>query len=193
MNKQEFQQTIKNMKPPKFFTAITLNEAYEAGFEEAKGNALCNSCFLNEPEKPVVPQSVADFYESIKDDFEDGVYELCVQFYEDESEPITNLYRWFDRDDSKPIETLVKMKLFGYEVEKEKLYTVEIPNPICDEYSRTFLGKYESGKVGLYNWLDYTSIEFADNWKQEEYAQLTEAEIKKDFDWAWKYAEEVEE
>ena len=52
MNKQEFQQTIKNMKPPKFFTAITLNEAYEAGFEEAKGNALCNSCFLNAPEKP---------------------------------------------------------------------------------------------------------------------------------------------
>ena len=148
---------------------------------------------IDEPEKPVVPQFVADFYESIKDDFEDGVYELCVQFYEDESEPSTNLYRWFDRDDSKPIETLVKMKLFGYEVEKEKLYTVEIPNPICDEYSRTFLGKYESGKVGLYNWLDYTSIEFADNWKQEEYAQLTESEIKQDFDWAWKYAKEVEE
>lgn len=53
MNKQEFQQTIKNMKPPKFFTATTLSEAYKAGFEEAKGNALFNSCFLNEPKKTI--------------------------------------------------------------------------------------------------------------------------------------------
>lgn len=189
MNKQEFQQTIKNMKPPKFFTAITLNEAYEAGFEEAKGNALCNSCFLNEPEKPVVPQSVADFYESIKDDFEDGVYELCVQFYEDESEPSTNLYRWFDRDDSKPIETLVKMKLFGYEVEKEKLYTVEIPNPNRVTEPIIYLSRGEEGKIFLNSWFVYESK----NWKNQPYAQLTESEIKEDFEWAWPFAKEVKE
>lgn len=71
--------------------------------------------------KPVVPQFVADWYEEHKDDFEDGIYELCVQFYQDEVEPSTNLYRWFYRDDNKPIETLVKMKLYGYEVEKYKV------------------------------------------------------------------------
>ena len=36
--------------------------------------------------KPVVPQYVADFYESIKDDFEDKVYDLCVQFNNDNEE-----------------------------------------------------------------------------------------------------------
>lgn len=71
--------------------------------------------------KPAVPRYVADFYESIKDDLEDGVYELCVQFYEDEGEPSTNLYRWFDRDDNKPIETLVKMRLYGYERRQYKV------------------------------------------------------------------------
>lgn len=74
--------------------------------------------------KPVVPQYVADFYESIEDDFEDGVYGLCAQFYEEESELSDGLYWWFKHDDNKPIETLVKMKLYGYDVEKEKLYTV---------------------------------------------------------------------
>lgn len=97
---------------------------------------------INEPQKIAVPQFVADFYESIKNDFEDGVYELCVQFYEDESEPSTNLYRWFDRDDSKPIETLVKMKLYGYEVKKEKLYTAKL------KISGEFLRLDCNGKFG---------------------------------------------
>ena len=74
--------------------------------------------------KPVVPQFVADWYEEHKDNFEDGVYDLFVKFYEYEFRRnlSTDLFEWFDSDDNKPIETLVKMKLFGYEVEKEKLY-----------------------------------------------------------------------
>ena len=191
MNKQEFQQTIKNMKPLKFFTAVTINEAYEAGFKEAKGNALCNSCFLSEPEKPVVHQYVADFYESIKDSFEWSLYKLSVDF--DNRKLQGDLSVWFDRDDNKPIETLVKMKLFGYEVEKEKLYIVEIPNPNASGYGKTYLAKNKDGKVELYSWSSYTSIDFADNWKQEENAQLTESEIKQDFELAWQFAKEVKE
>lgn len=183
MNKQEFQQTIKNMKPPKFFTAITLNEAYEAGFEEAKGNALCNSCFLNEPEKPVVPQFVADWYEEHKDDFEDSVYDFCIQFSEERLND--DLYKWFSNDNNKPIETLVLMHKFGYEVEKEKLYTVEIPNPNRADVSLV-LGLYNDGKVAIF-------IVFIDSWKYEKRYKLTEAEIKQDFEWAWQFAKEVEE
>ena len=63
MNKQEFQQKLKDMKPPKFFKAITLVAAYEAGFEEAKDNALFNSGLLNDLEKTVVPKYVADWIE----------------------------------------------------------------------------------------------------------------------------------
>ena len=81
---------------------------------------------IDEPEKPVVPQFVADFYESIEDDFESGVYELCAQFYEDESELSDGLYWWFKFSANKPIQTLVNMHKFGYEVEKEKLYTAKL-------------------------------------------------------------------
>ena len=74
--------------------------------------------------KVTVPQFVADWYEEHKDNFEDGVYDLFVDFYEYEFRRnlSTDLLEWFELDDNKPIETLVKMKLFGYEVEKEKLY-----------------------------------------------------------------------
>ena len=148
---------------------------------------------INKPEKPVVPQFVADFYESIKDDFEYKVYELCLQYKHRGDELPQGVAWWFGDSRNKPIETLVMMHKFGYEVEKEKRYTVEIPNPNGSGYSKIYLAKNKDGKVELFTWNGYTSIDFADNWKQEENAQLTEAEIKQDFDWAWQFAEEVEE
>ena len=147
MNKQEFQETIRNMQPSKFFNAVTLKEAYEAGFEEAKGNTLCNSCFLDKPEEPVVPQFVADFYESIKDDFEDKVYGFCMRHAE--GVLFKELHDWFDNDNNKPIETLVLMHKFGYkiEIEKEKLYTAR--NKTTGEYLYFDKGekRYESGRI----------------------------------------------
>lgn len=183
MNKQEFQQKIKDMRPPKFFTAISLGEAFDAGFEQARVNALLASDLLDEPEKPVVPQYVADFYESIKGDFEDKVYDLCVQFF-DESELNSDVALWFGHSKNKPIETLVMMHKFGYEVEKEKLYTVELPihnGPLGFHY---VLRKNKEGEIVIGSF-------YNKNWRNYDYCQLTEAEIKKDNDWAWKYAKEV--
>ena len=73
---------------------------------------------IDEPQKPVVPQFVADWYEEHKDNFEYSVQCLCVQG----RKPVRQIDIWFNNDDNKPIETFVKMKLFGYEVKKEKLY-----------------------------------------------------------------------
>lgn len=136
---------------------------------------------INKPEKPVVPKFVADWYEEHKDNFEYSVQCLCVQG----CKPVRQIDIWFDNDDNKPIETLVKMKLFGYEVEKEQLYTVEIPNP-NSAGGHVVLCRISDGIV---------SIAFAkvDRWRGRTDFQLTESEIKKDFEWAWQFAEEVEE
>lgn len=75
-----------------------------------------------EPEKSIVPQFAADFYESIKDDFENKVYELCLQYKYGGDELPQGVSWWFGDSRNKPIETLVMMHKFGYEVEKEKLY-----------------------------------------------------------------------
>ena len=135
---------------------------------------------INKPEKPVVPQFVADWYEEYKDNFEYSLQCLCVQG----CKPVRQIDIWFDNDDNKPIETLVKMKLFGYEVEKEQLYTVEIPNPNAGGH--VVLCRISDGIVSI----AFTKV---DRWRGRTDFQLTESEIKKDFEWAWQFAEEVEE
>lgn len=136
---------------------------------------------INEPQKIAVPQFLADWYEENKDDIEYNLYKLCTDFREQKLR--VDLNGWFGNDGNKPIETLVKMKLYGYEVEKEQLYTVEIPNPNGRE--RPILYKNRDGKV---------SVIFASNpcWRTVKNAQLTESEIKEYFGWAWPFAEEVE-
>lgn len=192
MNKQEFINKLKEL-----LTKST--NKYDRGHDYGIRRAISLAEDLDdpmrppeptplEPEKPVVPQYVADWYEEHKDNFEYSVQCLCVHG----CEPVRKIDTWFDSDDNKPIETLVKMKLFGYEIEKEKLYTVELPNPNGGEYGRVFLGKYSSGKVGLHCWTSYKQINFDDSWKKDKIAQLTEEEIKQDFDWAWKWAKPVD-
>ena len=68
-------------------------------------------------------------------------------------------------------------------VEKEKLYTVEIPNPHSYIGNHSRLARNYKGKVVLevQDWLNTL----------ESY-ELTESEIKQDFEWAWQFAEEVE-
>ena len=148
---------------------------------------------MNKPEKPVVPQFVADWYEEHKDNFEIHLSGLCINFTCHRERLNDKLANWYEQLENKPIQTLVNMHQFGYEIKKEKLYTVEIPNPNGSGYSKIYLAKNKDGKVELFTWSGYTSIEFADNWEQEENAQLTESEIKQDFAWAWQFAKEVEE
>ena len=196
MNKQEVISKLKS--------AIPKNNVdnYQKGETAGLNFALLLLAELDEPvrppepkplgpEKPVVPQFVADWYEEYKSYFEYNLYSLCVDFHERKLQ--RDLHEWFNNLSNKPIETLVMMHKFGYEVQKEKLYTVEIPNPNGSGYSKIYLAKNKDGKVELFTWSGYTSIEFADNWEQEENAQLTESEIKKDFGWAWQFAKEVKE
>src|SRR5699024_2059551 len=75
---------------------------------------------IGEPQKPKVPHFVADWYEENKDDFERNLYNFFLLFHEGRLQ--RDLDDWFTNNRNKPIVTLVKMNLFGYEVEKEKLY-----------------------------------------------------------------------
>lgn len=88
---------------------------------------------LDEPEKPVVPQFVADWYEDNEDDFEYNLYRLCIDFYERKLHE--DLHEWFNNDKNKPIEVLVLMNKYGYEVEKEKLYTARLKLISVKKYS----------------------------------------------------------
>ena len=134
---------------------------------------------IDEPQKVTIPKFVADFYESIKDDFEDKVYDLCLQFNRDNGELSSEVWGWFGCGKNEPIQTLVKMKLYGFEIEKEKLYTVEIDGVSSGKLFkniRTNEYLFHSGN-GFNGYTD----------------KLTETEIKQKDERLWQFAKEVEE
>ncbi|HEM5625976.1 TPA: DUF1642 domain-containing protein [Streptococcus suis] len=83
-------------------------------------------------------------------------------------------------------ETFARAWLDGYVVEKERRYTVEIPDPNRKGTNRIYLGKSDpNGKVFIHKGNFNT--------KKNKNLWLTESEIKQDFEWAWQWAKEVEE
>ena len=177
MNKQEAIKKIEACKSPFVSEDDT---AFNYGLDKA----LSIIKQLDEPEKPIVPQFVADWYEENKDDFEFNLYCLCVDFNCRPVKLDNRINRWFSNTSNKSIQTLVAMHFFGYEVEKEKLYTVELPNSNNLDY--LMLQKDRRGKISV-AWY------CTDSWREDERVRLTEAEIKKDFPWAWQFAKEVKE
>ena len=191
MNKQEVISKLKSAIPKNNIDDYQRGEAAGLNF------ALLLLAELDEPvrppepkqlelKKPVVPQFVADWYEENKYYFEWNLYNFCVDFHEGKVQE--DLREWFADNTNEPIETLVMMHKFGYEVEKEKLYTVELPNPNSFGFGSIILRRNNEGKIYI-----SFSVFNRKTWRCDENAQLTESEIKQDFAWAWKFAEEVEE
>lgn len=178
MNKQEAIEKIK--RRTEYFK---VEKEYNRGFRDGLNNSIPVIREIDAPEKPVVPQFVADWYEKNKDDLTWSLYSLCVDFYKRELQD--DLHNWFKYNDNKPIETLVLMHKFGYEVEKEKLYTVELPSPNCQIDDHYILSRLKNGEIIINRYC-------IEQWEKFGDCQLTESEIKKDFEWAWKFAKEVE-
>ena len=131
---------------------------------------------INEPQKVVVPKFVAEWIETHK---------RCMPFL---SHLFTDnldeeLKEWLDFSDNQNL--MAKAWLDGYEVEKEKLYTVEIPNPNSAGGKLVLFKQQSTGRLIL----DMLNP----NINKPKYLQLTESEIKEDFDFLWQFAKHVEE
>lgn len=81
---------------------------------------------LEEPQKPVVKQFVADWYEEHKDNLEYNIWDRMKYNLEPKKRENAIFSQWLGKTVNNPVETLIKMKLYGYEVEKEKRYTVKM-------------------------------------------------------------------
>ena len=83
---------------------------------------------LDEPKPVKVPPFVADWYEKKKHDLNHYIWDYIYNWnHQEESE----FKRWMNCSITT-FQTLVNMHQFGYEVEKEKRYTVKIPK--TDQY-----------------------------------------------------------
>lgn len=86
-------------------------------------------------EKPVVPKFVADWYEGNKKYLDYNIWEFIKRW---DMQPEGEFKKWTLDDDKIPIITLVNMHQFGYEVEKEKRYSVKIKGIQEDESFLTY-------------------------------------------------------
>ncbi|HEM5429135.1 TPA: DUF1642 domain-containing protein [Streptococcus suis] len=130
----------------------------------------------HQPQKVVVPKFVAEWIEDMKN--------AKTEFFEAQSNCMSDeVDDWYYNH----ADDLLRAWLDGYEIEQEKLYTVEIPNPNRTTEPIIYLSRDDGGKIFLNNWFLHVS----QNWKNQPHAHLTESEIKQDFEWAWQFAKEV--
>ena len=109
---------------------------------------------LDEPQPVKVPQCVADWYEENKDAFEFNVWDWIA--FRDEAKKSENreFNNWINDSRENPIQTLVNMHQFGYEVEEEKRYLVKIKGNIKENmlvYGKTVERYFFTRSSNLYN------------------------------------------
>ncbi|MEG3298197.1 DUF1642 domain-containing protein [Streptococcus suis] len=138
---------------------------------------------IHEPQKVVVPKFVAEWIEGCK---HSGWHLQKVLSNLDDDEKVGD---WaYDKNDDlipEKVDMIARAWLDGYEIEQEKLYTVELPNPnnIGTEVHILMMNGFKQVVI---------KKELGNDWKKKKGFQLTEEEIKKDFEWAWQFAKEVE-
>ena len=175
MNKQEVISKLKSAIPKNNIDDYQRGEAAGLNF------ALLLLAELEEPEKPVVPQFVADWLEVCKDNLALSLASSMNNIVMRTNNQPDKTIHWI----AKNSETFAKAWIYGYKVQKEKLYTVQIPNP-NSAGGKLVLSKQQSTGRLILEMLN-------SDINKPKYLHLTEDEIKKDFGWAWQFAKEVEE
>ena len=128
---------------------------------------------LDEPVKPVIPQFVADWFESNKGGLADAFTFRQTTYAKKTHDERDDIDNWFANTDDV-MDILVSMKN-GYEVAEEKKYILLIN--ITDKDSKT---DYETflNKRGIFHSMEndsFNSEEF--NWTEEEIRGLTKRDI----------------
>lgn len=131
---------------------------------------------LDQLDKPKleVPQMIADVIESFDEDVN--------YLHEHMSYQSDEVREWLTHNEREFYEAWLAYP--NITIEKEKLYTVEIPNPNSD--LKLIL-------VKVINELKLISVYENELEGYSNIRVLTEQEIRKDFDWAWQFREEVAE
>ena len=156
MNKQEAIERIKKLE--EYY-------GFSKGVYLEKRDVINIISQIDEPQKPVVPKFVAEWIKKYR-----HAHTLLRVLNAVENKQVTpsTVNDWILDNQYD----FIKAWLEGYEVEKEKLYTVEIPNPNLK--APTILQKTEKGIVlGAFG---------NPRWKRFESSKLTESEIKQDFE-----------
>ena len=178
MNKQEAIEKIKYMD------TLNINDMVVGQQVDMviKNQVLDIISQIDEQQKVAVPKFVAEWIEECE---RSGWHLQKALSRLDDDEKVGD-WAYDENDDliTERVDTLVRAWLDGYDVEKEKLYTVEIPDP-HGIYKIRYLFRDSAGNIRI------GGSDYRDIFLNTE-THLTESEIKQDFEWAWQWAKEVE-
>lgn len=152
---------------------------YYAGYKQGKFDGAM------EREKVTVPQFVADWYEEHKDNLEYNIWDWMKYNLEPKKRENVIFSRWLGKTVNNPVETLIKMKLYGYEVKKEKRYRVRIKG-VC--FNTCLIFEKENKK-----WLFSSIFEINHQRIHHTHKELEEAGFGEVFNSPLFEVEEVEE
>ena len=128
----------------------------------------------------MIPQFVAEWIKKHKEDGSRLSHALEDVFDDVE----LSLYIKQQEDDYTEVIAEAWIAYPNIAVEQEKLYTVRIPNPHSAGGKLVLFKQQSTGQLIL----DMLNP----NINKPKYLHITESEIKRDFEWAWQWAKEVE-
>ena len=166
MNKQEAIEEIKKQS----------TQAYD-DFAIMRDTAIHIVNQIDEPQKVVVPKFVAEW---LKKHRHAHTLLRVLNAVENEKVVPSTVNDWILDNQYD----FIKAWIDGCDIEQEKLYTVEIPNPNSAGGKLVLFKQQSSGRLIL----DILNP----NINKPKYLHLTESEIKQDFDFLWQFAKVAE-
>ena len=175
MNKQEIIEKIKEMTVETFLSGTLFVKQKEV-------IKLIEQ--LDEPQKPVVPQFVAEWIEVCKENIAIGLYTALNPDFIKQYNKSNELIAWVRKHKNQ--EVFARAWIFGYEVEKEKRYLVKMKNILDGD---SFLNL--SNTTEIWFWGDKKDTEYVRTYHTRK--ELEEAGFGWVFDCEGMEVEEVEE
>lgn len=119
MNYNKKEQLLDKIKGLNLVNPDEYGDKYNKGVRHSLAKTIA---FFNKELVPEVPQYIADWYESNKENLDYNLWDYIFDWEDTEED---NFKRWLNNS-NKAFQTIINMHQFGYKIKEEKKYIVKL-------------------------------------------------------------------
>lgn len=119
MNYNKKEQLLDKIKGLTLVNPDEYGDKYNKGVRHSLESTIA---FFKKELVPEVPQYIADWYESNKENLDYNLWNYIMDWEDTEED---NFKRWFNNS-NKAFQTIINMHQFGYKIKEEKKYLVKL-------------------------------------------------------------------
>lgn len=119
MNYNKKEQLLDKIKGLNLVNPDEYGDKYNKGVRYSLARTIA---FFNKELVPEVPQYIADWYESSKENLDYNLWNYIMDWEDTEED---NFKRWLNNS-NKAFQTIINMHQFGYKIKEEKKYLVKL-------------------------------------------------------------------